>query len=55
MQMIRDMGGDTGKQNIVKRSPKGEIKSTLRCWIIPAFDEGEVELPIKEISNDIPF
>ena len=55
MQMIRDLGGDTGKQNVVKRSPKGEIKSTLRCWVIPAFDEGEVELPIKEISNDIPF
>jgi hypothetical protein len=55
MQMIRDFGGDTGKQNITKRSSKGEIKSSLRCWVIPAFDEEEIELPVKEISNDIPF
>jgi hypothetical protein len=55
MQMIRDLGGDTGKQNIMKRSSKGEIKSSLRCWVIPAFEEEEIELPVKEISNDIPF
>jgi hypothetical protein len=53
--MIRDIGGDTGVQNIMKRTNSGETKSTLRCWIIPAFEEEEIELPVKEISNDIPF
>ena len=55
MQMIRDIGGDTGVQNIMKPTKGGEIKSTLRCWIIPAFEDDEIELPVKEISNDIPF
>jgi hypothetical protein len=55
MQMIRDLGGDTGKQNVMKRSSNGEVKSSLRCWIVPAFEEEEIELPVKEISNDIPF
>jgi hypothetical protein len=54
-QMIRDLGGDSGVQNIRKRGPKGERRSTLRCWWVPAFEEEEIELPAKEISNDIPF
>ena len=52
IQMIRDMGGDSGKQNIVKAKGK---RTTLRCWYVPAFQEDETELPVKEISNDIPF
>lgn len=54
-QMIRDLGGDSTKQNITKRTPKGEIRSTVRCWFVPAFDEEEIELPKREMSNDIPF
>ena len=54
-QMIRDLGGDNTHLNVVKRTPKGEKRSTVRCWAVPAFDEEEVELPKKEMSNDIPF
>jgi|TARA_R110000782_G_scaffold76828_2_gene152715 hypothetical protein len=55
MQMIREIGGDTGKQNVMKRAKGGEVATTIRCWVIPAFDEEEIELPVKEISSDIPF
>jgi len=54
-QMIRDLGGDNGVQNIHKKTPKGDKRTTLRCWYVPAFDEEEIELPVKEIVNDIPF
>ena len=54
-QMIRDLGGDATKQNITKRGPKGENKSQVRCWFVPAFEEEEIELPVKEYSNEIPF
>ena len=54
-QMIRDLGGNATKQNIVKRGPKGEKKTQVRCWFVPAFEEEEIELPVKEYSNDIPF
>jgi hypothetical protein len=49
------LGGDNTKQNINKRTAQGEIRSTVRCWFVPAFDEEEIELPKKEMSNDIPF
>jgi len=52
IQMIRDMGGDSGSQNIVKRGGK---RTKIRCWWVPAFEDDEVELPVQEISNDIPF
>jgi hypothetical protein len=52
IQMIRDMGGDNGVQNIVKAKGK---RTNIRCWYVPAFEEDETELPVKEISNDIPF
>ena len=51
IQMIRDMGGDHIHQNVVKK--KG--RTTIRCWFVPAFHEDEIELPVKEILNDIPF
>ena len=54
-QMIRDLGGDSTKQNIVKRGPKGEVRTNVRCWFVPAFEEEEIELPVKEYSNEIPF
>jgi hypothetical protein len=50
--MIRDMGGDNGSQNIMKRGGK---RTKIRCWWVPAFEEDEVELPVQEIDNDIPF
>jgi hypothetical protein len=52
IQMIRDMGGDNGSQNIMKRGGK---RTKIRCWWVPAFEEDEVELPVQEIDNDIPF
>ena len=52
IQIIRDMGGDSVSQNIVKRGGK---RTKVRCWWVPAFDEDEVELPVQEIDNDIPF
>lgn len=55
IQMIRDLGGDSTVQAIVKRTPKGEVRSTIRCWWIPAFDEGEMTLGKEEFENDIPF
>lgn len=54
-QMIRDMGGDATVQNIHKRTPQGEKRTKVRCWFVPAFDEEEIELPKKEMINDIPF
>ena len=54
-QMIRDLGGDATVQNIYKKTPKGEKRTNVRCWYVPAFDEEEIELPKKEMSNDIPF
>lgn len=30
-------------------------RSTIRVWWIPAFENMEVDLPVEEISNDIPF
>ena len=30
-QMIRDLGGDNTKQNVVKKTEKGEVRSTVRC------------------------
>ena len=55
IQMIRDLGGDNTVQAIAKRTPKGEVRSTIRCWWIPAFDEGEMTLGKEEFENDIPF
>ena len=46
IQMIRDMGGDSGSQNIVKRGGK---RTKIRCWWVPAFEDDEVELPVQEI------
>jgi len=55
IQMIRDLGGDNTTQSITKRTPKGEVRSTLRCWWIPAFDEEDITLEKQEFENDIPF
>ena len=55
IQMIRDLGGDNTTQQIKKRTPKGEIYSTIRCWWIPAFDEEDIKLDKQEYENDIPF
>ena len=50
--MIRDMGGDNGVQAIHKSDGK---RTTLRCWHIPAFEQEEIELSVREMNNDIPF
>ena len=55
IQMIRDLGGDNTTQRIKKRTPKGEVISTIRCWWIPAFDEEDITLEKQEFENDIPF
>ena len=55
IQMIRDLGGDNTTQQIKKRTPKGEMYSTIRCWWIPAFDEEDITLEKQEFENDIPF
>ena len=55
IQMIRDLGGDNTTQQIKKRTPKGEMYSTIRCWWIPAFDEEDITLDKQEFENDIPF
>ena len=51
-QLIKNMGGDSGHQSITK---KDGARSTLRCWWVPEFEKQEVKLPVKEVSNDIPF
>jgi len=30
-------------------------RTTIRVWWVPAFENLEVDLPIQEIDNDIPF
>ena len=55
IQMIRDLGGDSTTQSIRKRTPKGDVRSTIRCWWIPAFDEEDIKLDKQEYENDIPF
>lgn len=55
IQMIRDLGGDNTTQRVKKRTPKGEVISTIRCWWIPAFDEEDITLDKQEFENDIPF
>ena len=55
IQMIRDLGGDNTTQAITKRTPKGDVRSTLRCWWIPAFDDEQITLQKEEFENDIPF
>lgn len=52
IQMIRDMGGDNGVQNIQKADGK---RTKFRCWHIPAFEQEEIELSVREMNNDIPF
>jgi len=52
IQMIRDMGGDNTKVNIHKSDGR---RTTLRCWQIPAFEQEEIELSVREMNNDIPF
>jgi len=52
IQMIRDLGGDASRQNIRKSDG---TRSIIRCWYIPSFEENKIELPIKEMSDDIPF
>jgi len=52
IQMIRDMGGDASRQNIRKSDG---TRSIIRYWYIPSFEENKIELPIKEMSDDIPF
>jgi len=54
-QLIRDLGGDSVVQNIHKKTSTGEKRVQVRCWYVPAFEEEEVTLPVKEIVNDIPF
>lgn len=54
-QMIKDLGGDYSKINIRKQTPKGEVRTSSRCWFVPAFEEEEIELTTKEMTNDIPF
>ena len=52
IQMIRDLGGDNGIQNIHKSDGK---RTTIRCWVVPAFEQEEIELSVREMNNDIPF
>ena len=52
IQMIRDLGGDSTKVNFHKSDGK---RTTIRCWYIPSFEENKIELPIKEMNDDIPF
>ena len=30
-------------------------RTTVRVWWVPAFENDEVNIPIKEIDNEIPF
>ena len=52
IQLIRDLGGEDSVQNIRKSDGK---RTTLRCWTVPAFEEDHIELPIREMNDDIPF
>jgi len=52
IQMIRDLEGDSVHQSI--RRSDG-TRTTIRCWFIPSFEENKIELPIKEMNDDIPF
>jgi len=36
-------------------SKEGGKPSTVRVWWVPAFEEDEVSLDVKEIENDVPF
>ena len=52
IQMIRDLEGDSVHQSI--RRSDG-TRTAIRCWFIPSFEENKIELPIKEMNDDIPF
>lgn len=54
-QMIRDLGGGDVTQAVHKKTKEGTKRSSIRCWYVPEFAEEEIELPVKEINNDIPF
>ncbi len=41
-----------GHKAIVNEEGK---KSTVRVWWVPAFENDEVAIPIKEMDNEIPF
>jgi len=52
IQLIRDLGGENNVQNIRKSDGS---RTKLRCWSVPAFEENEIQLSVKEMSDDIPF
>ena len=52
IQMIRDLGGESFKQNVHKSDGS---RTNIRCWSVPSYEEDTTTLPVKEMSNDIPF
>ncbi len=52
IQLIRDIDGNDSVQAIRRSDGK---RTTIRCWSVPAFEEKEIELPVKEMKDDIPF
>jgi hypothetical protein len=54
-EQLKRLNGDQechGKKNIYKNDGS---RTTIRVWWVPAFEEEDVELDVKEIENDIPF
>jgi len=54
-EILKDMNDGQkchGHKNINKADGS---RTTVRVWWVPAFENMEVNLPVKEIDNDIPF
>jgi len=54
-EILKQMNDDKTCHGHKSINKEDGSRSTIRVWWVPAFENMEVDLPIQEIDNDVPF
>jgi hypothetical protein len=52
---LKAINGTENCHGIKNYYKEGDQRTSVRVWWVPAFEEDEVSLTVKEIENDVPF
>ena len=54
-EALKKLNGGKDAEYVLNYRKADGKRTTARVWRVPAFEETDVELDVKEIPNDIPF
>ena len=52
---LKALNGDQNCHGTKNYYKEGDKRTSVRVWWVPAFEEEETNLSVKEIENDVPF